>query len=746
MASFNPVISQSTPHLYISALPFAPRKSKIYLTFAPKFSNLLRLTSGYQDHWHANIGVLEGHTSKVMSLACDPNEQLIASGSGDSTLRLWGTHGGQSSSRILYGHTRVVQTVAFSHDGKRVASGSFDKQICVWDVSKGEIELTLRGHPGDITSLAFCPGESNLLTSCAYDETVRLWKLPQQQEGYSTIDTSDIYEEHKSVVRCLGWSPDGLYLASGATRGDVIIWKRNPANDKITVERKFQPYSNSISSISVCPAGNPHLLLSAYQEKSLYVYNYKTGQCVYGPYELPIYLGRQMYIMTSSFSLDGSLIVCGSKDSTIRILETASGDLYQGPIETHDDVYSVIFLPDGKRIASASGNDIHIWEVRQNTPEDAEEPVSTPEEHIDKITTVQFSPDGAHLLSASADGTVHLRDTERYAILPEVGREGYSSPVISAVFSVEGDCVYSALQDRTIAIWGTTPCKPIEAHPEDILDLGVYMLSSGERIVSACNDQQIRIWSREGELLAGPFPTTDYGLTTFAVSKNGLVAYGALDGSINILNAERKEVTGPLGGHYDGVTALAFSPDGTLLASGSGEEESTIYIWDVETCSVVHGPLDGLDDGITSLALSSDGRTLVAGSGSKLGAICIWDVETEQRIAGPLNAHSEVVEAVAISPDGKTVVSVSEDAFMRVWDVSLLTAQDDDSYTNVPRQWRMEQGWVVGPGGERLFWVPPGHRTRLQWNGNTHIIGRGKKTRLDFADFVHGENWTGCYA
>ncbi|KAK7683553.1 hypothetical protein QCA50_013388 [Cerrena zonata] len=113
VAQFNPVISQSTSHLYISALPFAPRKSRIYTTFASKFPQVLRLSTGYSDYWHANIGVLEGHTSMVMGLACDPHGQLIASGSGDSTLRLWGMHGGQSSSRTLYGHTRVVQTVAF---------------------------------------------------------------------------------------------------------------------------------------------------------------------------------------------------------------------------------------------------------------------------------------------------------------------------------------------------------------------------------------------------------------------------------------------------------------------------------------------------------------------------------------------------------------------------------------------------------------------------------------------------------
>ena len=64
MALFNPVISQSASHLYISALPFTPRKSKTYLTYAPQFPNLLQLKTGYLDYWPAGLGALEGIRAK----------------------------------------------------------------------------------------------------------------------------------------------------------------------------------------------------------------------------------------------------------------------------------------------------------------------------------------------------------------------------------------------------------------------------------------------------------------------------------------------------------------------------------------------------------------------------------------------------------------------------------------------------------------------------------------------------------
>ena len=47
--------------------------------------------------------------------------------------------------------------MAFSSDGRRIASDSWDQTIKLWDTVTGQEPLTLRGHSGEIESVAFSP-------------------------------------------------------------------------------------------------------------------------------------------------------------------------------------------------------------------------------------------------------------------------------------------------------------------------------------------------------------------------------------------------------------------------------------------------------------------------------------------------------------------------------------------------------------------------------------------------------------
>ena len=122
----------------------------------------------------------------------------------------------------------------------------------------------------------------------------------------------------------------------------------------------------------------------------------------------------------------------------------------------------------------------------------------------------------------------------------------------------------------------------------------------------------------------------------------------------------------PLTGHTGAVYSVAFSPDGTRIASGSGDD--TVRVWDAATGQPVGDPLTGHTGAVISVAFSPDGTRIASGSADN--TVRLWDAATGQPVGDPLTGHTDTVSSVAFSPDGTRIVSGSADKTVRLWDAA----------------------------------------------------------------------------
>jgi len=271
----------------------------------------------------------------------------------------------------------------------------------------------------------------------------------------------------------------------------------------------------------------------------------------------------------------------------------------------------------------------------------------------------------------------------------------------------------------------------------------------------------IHMWDVQTKALRTPFQGHTSWAESVAISPDGnLIVSGSFDKTIRMWDAMTGKTLGPpLHGHTGMVMSVAISPDSKRIVSGSTDK--TIRVWDVCTSEASVTPLQGHTDEVLSVAISPNGNLIVSGSSDK--TIRVWDAITAKALGEPLRGHTDQVRCVAISPDGERIVSCSDDVTIRVWDLesftqlqssespAILLSSDTRHALCFPPSFLQasiplvpnEEGWIVGPDGQLLLWVPASlypvvHVPKLLLVISNDVL------KVDLSRFAHGESWRNC--
>ena len=213
---FGMAMAKSAPHVYISALPFAPMNSLVSAKYSSSFPHTLQVEQGQLSHWPSSEMVISVG-SAVLSIALSSDGQRIISGLSNNTVCVWNATTGEIEAGP-FDELDLVMSVAFLPDGQHIISGLYDGAISLWNITTGKIVVgSLIGHTGSVWCVASSP-DGQFMISGSDDQTICVWYTTTGQMAAGP------FIGHTSSVWSVAFSPDGQHIISGSSDQTICVW------------------------------------------------------------------------------------------------------------------------------------------------------------------------------------------------------------------------------------------------------------------------------------------------------------------------------------------------------------------------------------------------------------------------------------------------------------------------------------------------------------------------------------------
>ncbi|MFE1771575.1 trypsin-like peptidase domain-containing protein [Streptomyces sp. NPDC059008] len=619
----------------------------------------------YRAEWaavapRAEEAVLEGHSAEIRSVCAfgPASRTLLASASGDGTVRLWDPVTARTVRRLTPEFGRIRAMCGVIVDEQTYLALATDNNVWLWNESRQCAAGHLSGHLSPIRDLcAFDTADGPCLATASADGTVRVWDPTARQ-------CTAVLSGHSGWVEsvCAVAVDDETLLASGGDEedGSIILW-RPDTGERVHV---LEGHEGSVVALCAVQVEKHTLLASLGADKTVRLWEPASGWCVR---TLP---GEDLDFTLSAVTVEGRSLLAGTSGDLVRLLDPETGRIaitLQGHSDSVDSL--CVLRVNGRDLLASGGSDhtVRLWD-----------PAAPRASRVSAIRALcpAHSSDGMLVAAGGDDGVTELRDPDSGIVVgalkgnrewvralcspnrldrpylagcgddgavwlwdpldawPRSRRPG-TKPAYAVCAVHVGDRTLLAMGHTDGSAWLWDPLTEETTHFSRFRS-GIYAMCplelAGQPYVAAATDGQdgaVWLWNAvSGQRHKLVSTSETFAMCTLPMAGRTALATAHAHGGIYLWDAERGELFGDLSGHTGAVNAVSVVSDGGLLLA-TASSDRTVRLWDVANLALVeeipvHHPalavtwvaqrlIVGLDHGLLALSLGDVGRYTVGG-------------------------------------------------------------------------------------------------------------------------------------